>query len=91
MVDTQAWDSRCFDYAKTQVLHFLLSNCRFWLDEYCLDGFRFDGITSMLYLHHGLGHAFTSYDDYFDDALDDDALTYLTLANDLIHELIPRP
>ena len=84
-----AWDSRCFDYAKPQVLHFLLSNCRFWLDVYHLDGFRFDGITSMLYLHHGLGHAFTSYDDYFDDVLDDDALTYLTLANHLIHELTP--
>ena len=47
------WDSRCFDYGKYQVLHFLLSNCRFWLDEYRFDGFRFDGITSMLYLHHG--------------------------------------
>ena len=84
-----AWDSRCFDYAKIQVLHFLLSNCRFWLDEYRLDGFRFDGITSMLYLHHGLGFSFTNYDDYFDDAVDDEALTYLTLANDLIHELNP--
>ncbi|MBW1864275.1 MAG: alpha amylase C-terminal domain-containing protein [Deltaproteobacteria bacterium] len=84
-----AWDSRCFDYAKPQVLHFLLSNCRFWLDVYHLDGFRFDGITSMLYLHHGLGHAFTSYDDYFNDDLDEEALTYLTLANDLIHELTP--
>jgi 1,4-alpha-glucan branching enzyme len=84
-----AWDSRCFDYAKPQVLHFLLSNCRFWFDEYHLDGFRFDGITSMLYLHHGLGHAFTSYADYFDDSLDDEALAYLTLANDLIHKLNP--
>ncbi len=84
-----AWDSRCFDYAKPQVLHFLLSNCRFWLDVYHLDGFRFDGITSMLYLHHGLGHAFTSYDDYFDEVLDEDAFTYLTLANHLIHELMP--
>ncbi len=84
-----AWDSRCFDYAKTQVLHFLLSNCRFWLDGYRLDGFRFDGITSMLYKHHGLGHAFTSYHDYFDDSLDEDALVYLTLANSLIHEIEP--
>lgn len=84
-----AWDSRCFDYAKPQVLHFLLSNCRFWIDVYHLDGFRFDGITSMLYRHHGLSHAFTRYDDYFDDSVDDDALTYLTLANGLIHELNP--
>ncbi len=84
-----AWDSRCFDYGKPEVLHFLLSNCRFWLEEYHFDGFRFDGITSMLYDHHGLGKAFTSYDDYFDDHVDEDALTYLTLANRLIHDLHP--
>lgn len=83
----EAWGSRCFDYGKPQVLHFLLSNCRFWLDEYHFDGFRFDGITSMLYRHHGLGKAFTSYDDYFDDTVDEDALTYLTLANELIHDV----
>jgi 1,4-alpha-glucan branching enzyme len=85
-----AWDSRCFDYAKPQVLHFLLSNCRFWMDEYRVDGFRFDGITSMLYKHHGLGRAFTSYDSYFDDDVDEDSLAYLTLANSLIHEVNPN-
>ncbi len=86
----RAWDSRCFDYSKVQVLHFLLSNCRFWLDEYRFDGFRFDGITSMLYRHHGLGTDFRFYDQYFDDAVDEDALTYLTLANQLIHEIRPN-
>jgi 1,4-alpha-glucan branching enzyme len=85
----ELWDSRCFDYSKDQVLHFLLSNCRFWLDEYRLDGFRFDGITSMLYLHHGLSKAFTSYDDYFDGQVDEDALVYLALANEVIHEVRP--
>ena len=85
----EAWDSRCFDYGKYQVLHFLLSNCRFWLDEYRFDGFRFDGVTSMLYLHHGLSKAFTSYDDYFDNSVDEDALTYLALANKLIHDVRP--
>ena len=85
----ELWDSRCFDYGKLQVLHFLLSNCRFWLDEYRFDGFRFDGITSMLYLHHGMNKAFTSYDDYFDDSVDEDALTYLALAGKLIHTLRP--
>jgi 1,4-alpha-glucan branching enzyme len=85
----ELWDSRCFDYGKHQVLHFLLSNCRFWLDEYRLDGFRFDGITSMLYLHHGMNKAFTSYDDYFDESVDEDALTYLALANKVIHEVRP--
>ena len=85
----EAWDSRCFDYGKPQVLHFLLSNCRFWLDEYNIDGFRFDGVTSMMYHHRGLGTAFGSYDAYFGGTVDDDALAYLTLANKLIHEVTP--
>lgn len=84
-----AWDSRCFDYSKPEVLHFLLSNCRFWLDEYRVDGFRFDGVTSMLYMHHGLGDGFNSYDDYFNDTVDEDALAYLTLANRVIHAVKP--
>ncbi|MBU1055701.1 MAG: alpha amylase C-terminal domain-containing protein [Proteobacteria bacterium] len=84
-----AWDSRCFDYNKKEVLNFLLSNCRYWLEEFHFDGFRFDGITSMLYLHHGLGKPFTSYNDYFCDDVDEDALTYLALANKLIHDIRP--
>ncbi|MDY6903425.1 MAG: alpha amylase C-terminal domain-containing protein [Thermodesulfobacteriota bacterium] len=84
-----AWDSRCFDYSKDEVLHFLLSNCRYWLEEFRFDGFRFDGITSMLYLDHGLEKAFTTYDDYFCDNVDEDALVYLNLANALIHEVKP--
>lgn len=84
-----AWDSRCFDYSKENVLRFLLSNCRYWLEEYHLDGFRFDGITSMLYLHHGLGEAFTSYDQYYNETVDENALVYLSLANHLIHKIRP--
>ncbi|MGD9364562.1 MAG: alpha amylase C-terminal domain-containing protein [Desulfobacteraceae bacterium] len=83
------WDSRLFDYAKPQVLHFLLSNCRYWLDEFKVDGFRFDGITSMLYFHHGMNKAFTSYQDYFDHSVDEAAMTYLALANRVIHDLRP--
>ncbi|MBN1557886.1 MAG: 1,4-alpha-glucan-branching enzyme, partial [Lentisphaerae bacterium] len=85
----EAWDSRCFDYGKIQVLHFLLSNCRFWLDEYRFDGFRCDGVTSMLYHDHGFGPPFASYDRYFDGSVDEDALAYLTLANKLIHAIRP--
>ncbi|MCP4374835.1 MAG: 1,4-alpha-glucan-branching enzyme, partial [bacterium] len=87
--DHDAWGSKCLDYGKPEVLHFLLSNCRFWLDEYHVDGFRFDGVTSMLYLDHGMGRAFVGYDGYFDDTVDTDAFVYLTLANKLIHELRP--
>ncbi|MCM1369719.1 MAG: alpha amylase C-terminal domain-containing protein [Candidatus Amulumruptor caecigallinarius] len=85
-----AWDSLCFDYGKNSVLHFLLSNCKFWLDEYKFDGFRFDGVTSMLYYNHGLGKAFSGYSDYYDGNEDTNALVYLALANILIHEVNPK-
>jgi len=82
-----AWDSLCFNYSDPSVIHFLLSNCKYWLEEYHFDGYRFDGITSMLYLDHGLGTNFTDYRQYFDGNQDGDAITYLTLANKLIHEV----
>ena len=85
-----AWDSLCFDYGKDEVLHFLLSNCKYWLEEFHFDGFRFDGVTSMLYYSHGLGEAFTNYADYFNGHEDDNAICYLTLANKLIHEVNPQ-
>ena len=84
-----AWDSLCFDYGKDEVLHFLLSNCRYWMEEYHFDGFRFDGVTSMLYCSHGLGEAFCNYNDYFNGHQDDNAICYLTIANKLIHEVNP--
>lgn len=82
-----AWNSRCFDYGKDSVLYFLLSNIKFWMEEYHLDGFRFDGVTSMIYLDHGLGRDFDSYQKYYDGNQDEDALVYLGLANILIKEL----
>ena len=84
-----AWDSKLYDYAKFEVQRLLLSNLRFWLDEYRFDGFRFDGVTSMLYHDHGLGTAFTSYDQYFGGNVDADAVTYLQLANQLVHAVRP--
>ena len=85
-----AWDSLCFDYGKDDVIHFLLSNCKYWLEEFHFDGFRFDGVTSMLYYSHGLGEAFTNYADYFNGHEDDNAICYLTIANKLIHEVNPN-
>ncbi len=85
-----AWDSLCFDYGKDEVIHFLLSNCKYWQEEFHFDGFRFDGVTSMLYYSHGLGEAFTNYGDYFNGHEDDNAICYLTLANRLIHEVNPH-
>ncbi len=84
-----AWDSFCFNYGKNEVLHFLLSNLKYWLSEFRFDGFRFDGVTSMLYFDHGLGKAFTSYNDYFSPNTDPEAVVYFKLANRLIHEINP--
>lgn len=85
-----AWDSLCFDYGKNEVIHFLLSNCKYWLEEFKFDGFRFDGVTSMLYYSHGLGEAFCNYGDYYNGGQDGNAIAYLTLANMLIHEVNPN-
>jgi 1,4-alpha-glucan branching enzyme len=83
------WDSRCFDYGKPMVVRFLLSNLSYWIEEFHMDGFRFDGVTSMLFHDHGVNRAFTCYDDYYGDSVDQDALAYLYLANRLVHESFP--
>ena len=87
--DHPAWDTKCFDYGKHAVLHFLLSNLKFWMTEYHFDGFRFDGVTSMLYHDHALGSAFTNMRMYFSANTDIEAVTYLQLANTLIREVDP--
>lgn len=84
------WNSRCFDYGKNQVLTFLLSNCKYWLEEFKFDGFRFDGVTSMIYYDHGIGRDFTNYSMYYNGNQDDDAIVYLTMANKLIHDVNPN-
>ena len=84
-----AWGSRCFDYGKNETKYFLLSNCKFWMQEYHLDGFRFDGVTSMLYWDHGLSKDFVGYDNYFNAGVDENAVTYLALAAMLVKEINP--
>ena len=84
-----AWGSRCFDYGKDATRFFLLSNVKFWQEEYRIDGFRFDGVTSMIYWDHGLGKDFGNYSLYFDSGVDEDAVIYLALANILIKEVNP--
>ena len=85
----RAWDSKLFNYGKHEVIHFLLSNLKFWLEEYHLDGFRFDGVTSMLYRDNGLGTVFDHYNKYFSMNTDVEAVTYLQFANELIKEVRP--
>ena len=85
--DHPSWGTKCFNYGKTEVLHFLLSNLKFWLTEFHFDGFRFDGVTSMLYRDHAMGSAFTDLKMYFSMNTDTEAVTYLQLANQLIREV----
>ena len=85
-----AWGTKCFNYGKDEVIHFLLSNLKFWMAEYHFDGFRFDGVTSMLYRDHGLGSAFDDNKKYFSLNTDVEAITYLQLATELIHEINPN-
>ena len=84
-----AWGTKLFDYGKNEVLHFLLSNLKYWLEVFHFDGFRFDGVTSMIYFDHGLGRVFGDYGSYFSPNVDVDALIYLGLANELVHTLKP--
>ena len=88
--DHSAWGTKCFNYGKPEVLHFLLSNLKFWQEEYHFDGFRFDGVTSMLYHDHGLGTAFTGPELYFSMNTDVEAVTYLQLANELVRQVNPN-
>jgi len=83
------WDSKLFDYGKTEVLQFLLSNIQYWLKEFHFDGFRFDGVGSMLYFHHG-DETIDSIDKYFKQGVEFDAITYLQLANHLAHRINPQ-
>ncbi|KAH8118474.1 glycoside hydrolase [Phellopilus nigrolimitatus] len=86
----ELWDSRLFNYGSHEVLRFLLSNLRFYMEEYHFDGFRFDGVTSMMYLHHGIGTGFSGgYHEYFGDQVDEEGVVYLMLANDMLHTIYP--
>jgi len=84
-----AWGSRCFDYGKDETKYYLLSNVKYWMEEYHIDGFRFDGVTSMIYWDHGLGKDFGDYSLYFDQGVDENAITYLSLATMLVKEMNP--
>ncbi|KAJ8655297.1 hypothetical protein O0I10_008986 [Lichtheimia ornata] len=87
----ELWDSRLFNYGYLPVMQFLLSNLRYWMDEYQFDGFRFDGVTSMLYKHHGIGYGFSGdYHEYFGDLVDEDGVMYLQMANAFLHDLYPQ-
>lgn len=84
------WGSRMFNFSRNEVWRFLLSNLRYWMEEFHFDGFRFDGVTAMIYFHRGYVNNFGTYDNYFGKQVDENALIYLSLANDLIAEMRPE-
>ena len=87
----ELWDSRLFNYGHHEVLRFLMSNLRYWMDVYQFDGFRFDGVTSMMYKHHGIGTGFSGdYNEYFGDDVDLDAVVYLMLVSESIYLDVAR-
>jgi 1,4-alpha-glucan branching enzyme len=82
------WDSRLFNYENYETMRFLLNNIAFYMNEYMFDGFRFDGVTSMLYVNHGILHGFTGdYNEYFNENYDESSGVYLMLTNYLIKSI----
>ena len=88
--DHPQWDSKLFNYGKDEVLQFLLSNVRYWIEDFNFDGYRYDGVTSMIYFNHGNGVTFDTPEKYFTDGVEFDAITYLQLANTLLHQIKPQ-
>jgi 1,4-alpha-glucan branching enzyme len=95
----ELWDSRLFNYGSHEVLRFLLSHLRYYMDIYMFDGFRFDGVTSMMYTHHGIGAGFSGesinneahvggYHEYFGESVDMEAMVYLMLVRLALNPLI---
>ena len=85
------WDSRLFNYSSYETLRFLLSNCAYYSEKFRFDGFRFDGITSILYRNHGIKYSFSGdYNEYFSNNFDEDGGVYLMLANKLLHQINPE-
>ena len=85
------WDSRLFNFSSWEVIRFLLSSLKMYIEEYKIDGFRFDAVTCMMFSHHGINMSFSgSYHEYFGSNADDEGIVYLMMANYLIHLLKPK-
>jgi len=89
--DHTQWGSKCFDYSNYDTIKFLMSNLQFWIEEYNFDGFRFDGVTSMLYTDHASSRGFTgNLSEYFGLHVDEESIAFIQLANHFLHEKYPN-
>ncbi|XP_058788144.1 1,4-alpha-glucan-branching enzyme 3, chloroplastic/amyloplastic [Vicia villosa] len=84
------WGTRMFKYGDVDVLHFLLSNLNWWIEEYQIDGFQFHSLSSMIYTHNGFASFTGDLEEYSNQYVDKDALLYLIMANEILHVLHPN-
>jgi 1,4-alpha-glucan branching enzyme len=89
------WGTPSFDYAQEMTRRFLLSNCRYWLEEFRVDGFRFDAVGNMIYADHGVDDDFSHVGRCFYGGnglprADENGELYLCLANALIRRIRPQ-
>lgn len=89
------WGTPSFDFSNEMTRRFLLSNLRYWLEEYHVDGFRFDAVGNMLYKDFGVDDNFSHTGRCFygkdgKPRTNNEGELYIALANHLIHEINPK-
>ena len=82
------WGTLVFNYNRTEVQNFLLSNALFWLDKYHLDGLRVDAVASMLYLDYSRKNGEWIPNEY-GGRENLAAITLLKRMNELVHSRHP--